>query len=270
MRLEKFRIKNYRSIIDSGDCYLASDITILAGKNESGKTAILEALEDFNLDRSIREEAINIDNGGVKPMIFLTFFIDSKGAKETLSKIGIKYDLKEDVHITVTKQYPDDYIVDFGILEGLLDSYDEEIAHAKGYIELQVDEINSIISGIPLMSRRLEVPDYSEIASYPNILRGFSESLIAQITDTKKRELFKSKVDSLIETTSKYRGFTSYWSKFRDLIWKKIPNFILFQFDELIPYRLPFNELLNNEFMKDLTKVTDLDLEKLKARLRLS
>ena len=37
MKVKKFRIKNYKSIVDSGDCYLSDRITILAGKNESGE-----------------------------------------------------------------------------------------------------------------------------------------------------------------------------------------------------------------------------------------
>jgi AAA15 family ATPase/GTPase len=53
--IKKFRIKNYKSIMDSGDCYLTDGITVLAGKNESGKTSILEALSDFDSANSIRE-----------------------------------------------------------------------------------------------------------------------------------------------------------------------------------------------------------------------
>jgi predicted ATPase len=48
MKLTKFEIQNYKSIKKSNECWLASDITILAGKNECGKTACLEALRDFN------------------------------------------------------------------------------------------------------------------------------------------------------------------------------------------------------------------------------
>ena len=57
MEIKSFRIKNFRSIKNSGICNLSGDnITIIAGMNESGKTAILEALEDFNEDKEIREE----------------------------------------------------------------------------------------------------------------------------------------------------------------------------------------------------------------------
>ncbi|MDD2321538.1 MAG: AAA family ATPase [Geobacteraceae bacterium] len=50
MKINWFRIENFRSIIDSGVCYLDSGITLLAGKNESGKSNILRALECFGVN----------------------------------------------------------------------------------------------------------------------------------------------------------------------------------------------------------------------------
>ena len=47
MKLVSVRIKNYKSIEDSG-VFSIRDITCLAGKNESGKTAILQALRRLN------------------------------------------------------------------------------------------------------------------------------------------------------------------------------------------------------------------------------
>ncbi len=49
MKLIEFQIKNYQSIIDSSIVELsgADNITILAGQNESGKSTILKALNDF-------------------------------------------------------------------------------------------------------------------------------------------------------------------------------------------------------------------------------
>lgn len=44
MKLTKFRIQNFKSIIDSGYYAFASDLTILVGKNGSGKTATLKAM----------------------------------------------------------------------------------------------------------------------------------------------------------------------------------------------------------------------------------
>ena len=48
MRVRAFQILDYKSIIDSRVCEISGDnITILAGKNESGKTNILLGLKDF-------------------------------------------------------------------------------------------------------------------------------------------------------------------------------------------------------------------------------
>ena len=48
MKISAFQIKNFRSIVDSGKCYLSPDnITALIGQNESGKTSVLESLKSF-------------------------------------------------------------------------------------------------------------------------------------------------------------------------------------------------------------------------------
>lgn len=47
MRLTKARITNFKSVLDSG-WFTVDDLTCLVGKNESGKTAVLEALEKLN------------------------------------------------------------------------------------------------------------------------------------------------------------------------------------------------------------------------------
>jgi hypothetical protein len=49
MKLTSFRIKNFRSIVDTGWQNLSPDnITCLIGQNESGKTSVLEALKIFH------------------------------------------------------------------------------------------------------------------------------------------------------------------------------------------------------------------------------
>ncbi|HSX66182.1 ATP-dependent nuclease [Nocardioides sp.] len=48
MRLVNARVQNYRSIEDSGEIVFENDVTCLVGKNESGKTAVLQALHLLN------------------------------------------------------------------------------------------------------------------------------------------------------------------------------------------------------------------------------
>ncbi|MBI2949549.1 MAG: AAA family ATPase [Verrucomicrobia bacterium] len=47
MKLTRFRIQNYKCILDS-DWVNVSDLTVLVGKNETGKTSLLQALYLFN------------------------------------------------------------------------------------------------------------------------------------------------------------------------------------------------------------------------------
>src|SRR4030042_4061933 len=61
MRFKGFKIKNYRSIVDSGWNLLAYDnITALIGQNESGKTSVLEALMSF-YDGKISDDVLRSD-----------------------------------------------------------------------------------------------------------------------------------------------------------------------------------------------------------------
>jgi len=64
MKLKSFRIHNYKSIIDSGECRLSDidNVLILAGQNESGKSSILQALWDYERG-TLREDAMRILDG---------------------------------------------------------------------------------------------------------------------------------------------------------------------------------------------------------------
>lgn len=81
MKLIKFRIQNYKSIIDIDYCSLSSPITILTGKNESGKTTVLEALTDFNSNREITEDKFSFEKPKNQPFITMEFEISSEEFK---------------------------------------------------------------------------------------------------------------------------------------------------------------------------------------------
>ncbi|MBN1789998.1 MAG: AAA family ATPase [Bacteroidales bacterium] len=74
MKISAFHIRNYRSIIDSGKCYLSPDnITALIGQNESGKTSVLEALRSFYESR-ITDDVLRSDQ--TFPEITCTFLLE--------------------------------------------------------------------------------------------------------------------------------------------------------------------------------------------------
>lgn len=53
MRLQRFRIQNYRSVLDTGDVEVENIKTILVGSNEAGKTAVLQALQQINPPKDV-------------------------------------------------------------------------------------------------------------------------------------------------------------------------------------------------------------------------
>ncbi|MEK9196209.1 MAG: AAA family ATPase, partial [Patescibacteria group bacterium] len=76
MKLVAFRVKNFRSIIDSGWCDLSTDdITTIIGQNESGKSALLDALSIF-YKPTLDDDSIRSDD--TLPEISCTFKLTRK------------------------------------------------------------------------------------------------------------------------------------------------------------------------------------------------
>jgi energy-coupling factor transporter ATP-binding protein EcfA2 len=48
MRLQSFRLARFRNVVDPQEVTVEEDVTCLVGKNESGKTTVLQALHRLN------------------------------------------------------------------------------------------------------------------------------------------------------------------------------------------------------------------------------
>ena len=91
MKLKSFRIQNYKSIIDSGECRLSDNdnILVLAGQNESGKSSILQALYDYE-QGELREDCLRqFDEGRdvTYPVVECTYHVDKDN--NWIEEIGI-------------------------------------------------------------------------------------------------------------------------------------------------------------------------------------
>lgn len=84
MRFRRFRIKNWRSLIDTGWVNLATDnITGIIGQNESGKTSILEALYSFYTG-TINDDILRSDLS--MPFVYCSFETNLKQLSRFLSE----------------------------------------------------------------------------------------------------------------------------------------------------------------------------------------
>lgn len=78
MKLKSFRVTNYRSIIDSKECFLSPNdgITILAGQNESGKSSMLEALRYYEIGLPLLEAYRDEEDIKNAPKVQCTYAIE--------------------------------------------------------------------------------------------------------------------------------------------------------------------------------------------------
>ena len=101
MLLKAFRIKNYKSFVDSGRCSVQNGVTILAGKNESGKTNILSALEKLNTkEPSFSEDEYSFSDTSVSPEIFYWFELSTEEINEVNEKFS-EVDMGREVMVQV-------------------------------------------------------------------------------------------------------------------------------------------------------------------------
>jgi len=266
MKLKKFRIKNYKSITDSGDCYLTDTISILAGKNESGKTSILEALEDFDTDKNIREGAKPIKLPDAKPEISITFEVDKNTIKDILKEINSPEKATADVELEVIKTFPNIYTFGASTLENELFG-GKEIEKIQKSIKDRWGKVKSLHAKYPQLGSNLFDFEFSDLTNEKNLFTDFKNATTLNIPqiDEKERDNF-SKL--LTETEAEIQNLENSFvtkGKFLEALKQWIPNFILFtSFEDVFPNKIPFAELETNEWIKDLSVISDLDVATIK------
>jgi predicted ATP-dependent endonuclease of OLD family len=129
MKIRAFHIKNYRSIVDSGTCYLSLDnITALIGQNESGKTSVLEALRSFYEGR-ITDDILRSDQ--TFPEITCVFELDETTLEQMIdfSKIPgeLHSILKEKKEISLIRKWLNARKSTFGLAEPELQQFFESL-----------------------------------------------------------------------------------------------------------------------------------------------
>lgn len=160
MKLKSFRIKNYKSIIDSGECRLSDNdnITTLAGQNESGKSSILQALRDFG-DFEIDLNCLRNDDS--LPEITCTYSIEEKDIaldldfKEGLFPESFKKIIKNIKELIITKLFDIEGTCTFHLSEDLILIFNEllikeneKVSHEELMFDIDktIDEITTSLT----------------------------------------------------------------------------------------------------------------------------
>ncbi len=268
MKLTKFRIKNYKSIVDSGDCYPAEAVTILAGKNESGKSSILEALNDFNVNGKISDKAIRIEDDQTRPEIEVTFKADRMEINQILekSKILLKDVIPDSIDLTFTKRYPDQYDMDSKFLDRLPSDIDADfLQKVKNQIDLLVteaveDSFNSAGKPFPILLADDLIQfrkNFNQWKSEISPHLGAIAQLLGLVTLQKDVD----DLESTLQIIPLEEGEKSVRIRFFEGAMSLIPNFILFNsFNDIFPNAVPLTDLGMNPWVRDLQKISTLDV----------
>ncbi len=257
MKLVKFRIKNYKSIIDSGDCYFSDKLTIIAGKNESGKTSVLEALEDFHQDKTIRDEAKPIEGNGI-PEVSISFFITQGEINAILQEMELDISITKDIQITLTKKFGSNTYTLDSESRASLDIPNIYNASKKQILE-SVKKIGQLIK---TAGSEVKFPtpnfDKQKISDFKN-----------EVTNFKNQNT--SLTDVVAEIVNIEKASEDYYNReklaadfIEKLVEEQLPYFILFSsFDDEFPKSITIATLAQNEWAKDLERVSSFSIQKM-------
>jgi len=142
MFFKRFRIKNFRSIVDTGWHDVASDnITGIIGQNESGKTSILEGLFSFYTGE-ITEDILRSDLS--LPVVSCSFQIKSKNLKKILNTKKIPEKIVQRVEqtglITIVRTWAADRSSYLTFGDEQVADYFQKLEKQKGEIEQRTEE----------------------------------------------------------------------------------------------------------------------------------
>jgi len=258
MELVKFRIHNYKSIKDSGDCYLSKKLTIFAGKNESGKTSILEALEDCHEDNIIRETAKPIE-GDELPYIDLFFKLPKNEINAILKKANIEKTVSKEAVIGIRKQYGEKAYK-------LIDNNEIDFNEAETWEEIipkindELDGVNENVGTVELANQSAE--EYKVTLNQALASRlvniGGRQVRIPEVADTNKINNAIKLIDSYISNLPQTDRFVKV------IVDENLPYFILFSsFEDSFPDSIKTTELSTNTWAKDLEVVSNFRIDKI-------
>ena len=266
MRLIKFRIQHYKSITDSGWCWLASDVTTLAGKNESGKSAVLEALRDFDLVvESIPDGAKPIDGSGV-PMIEMCFevgkLILDEIAAETSVTIG--GELQEHISkngVTIVKRHDGECHLAEEINPLLHRARNESNVRRIEEIEQMIGQLSKVgyLSGVTTPELEGNMPTIQErVDAYLQEAEVYAASISEEET---KQDVHKA--IEVLKTENAALDDGDVESEFLDTLLRHTPEFIFFSdFSDILPFEIPFPQAREHKTVQDFAKLAGLDLDK--------
>lgn len=272
MKLISYHVKNYRSIDDSQECSLASDVTILAGKNEAGKTNVLQALQKFNYGEEYKFSKTDnpLDTKGVEPEVTLKFQLteaDLNGLKGKLNLPDIpnlSQIAKTPVVITKKANNEYEFVGPSGSITDLLTNISNNVTQIENELTKFVTQLKDLLNKksivIPFLSenKTLSLESVTELSTQV-------DQAIATLPPEEQAPI-KESVEKIKSTVSELIEGTKQIVNRKELFLKSLPKLILFDsFDqeELLPYQVALKKAHINKAVKNYCTIVGLTIEEI-------
>lgn len=247
MQIKWVEIKNFRSINNSKRLSLSSDLTVIAGKNESGKSNILQALKCFS-ENKFSTDDYPIHNEGSEPEVTVCFEMDGK----ELSQVDKKANLNSNYELIVTRSNE----------ECLLNGEAMDICLSAGNqnIEAALKKIDGQLADI-LLDDELQLDFNIDIEideDVTNLISSINSYLKTLNENTKmEHEVNLNSIFKQVKVVEEeIENREQYYEDFENLI----PNFVLFDsFTDILPNSFT-NEDEDQQIIKRFFSLTDYDL----------
>ncbi len=208
MRLRKFRVKAFRCIHDSGDITVG-DLAAFVGRNESGKTTILQALTLLNKD----EIASDLD-------------LCDEMVEELKSEVKLaegEFELNKNEINMIKEKFPN---IELSKIKIFRTNKEQEIQYDLGDIKSEQEKNTGLKSW-----KNLTVDVLDFIDTIPNHIRQKLDAKFFEGSPPHNKEDFKTNLiafnNNILNAASQERQVTSDWKKFYDKIMGNFDNILI-------------------------------------------
>ena len=295
MDLKKFRIQNYKSIVDTGLCHINQNLTIFAGMNESGKTSILEAIRDFAQGNSVNKDAKRVKGADGELLISLYFRLNEQDIEHIYDELEISEEeqtpslkdflLKNDIGIT--KNIKNEYLIETDTalyIHSLFSAAYKEHYKKHRPILNKLKAINELSNiDFSTVSNKSTYSDIYDLIEKIKKIINPTKIIVEQDATGKqiKKEVkgecnisqevmdeinvLLSQIEADEITTFGYNHYEDYIDDLKLNLLKIMPKIIFFSsFDDHLEYNVPINEIDKNQINLDLCNIANIDTANLK------
>jgi predicted ATPase len=245
MRLKTVQVKLFRHILDSSEVEIQPDVTCIVGKNESGKTAFLEALRRLN-----PAQKAGFDVGKHYPAWLEKLHRRQGNDLEAVKPIVAKFELEDHDRAAITEKFGEKVLTSDTITVSR--TYGGDV-HVTGFDSDEAQAVSNMVDAADLP--RGTKGNVSRIKTFKE-LATFADQLAGADDDEQKKAAGQALKTKIVETVGKDFNFRQ---KVLNILWASVPKFFYYAEYSRLPGIVKIRELLK-------AKEEDLDVDQLTAR----